>query len=553
MPHNTRRVLLLYTDKYYLIKQVYPYGLDLIANHLRRFGYDVIIESPFLASSDPQSGLNEILDRTEPDVIGLGIRNLDTAMSCEKFGNYEGTGFKTFYFLPEIKQIVESIRRQIPEIPIVAGGGAFTVSPEAILRKLDIPYGILGEGEEPLHQLLLAFPDEEKMSGIPNVIVRRENQFFSTPRQPYTFKPDETVMVREKKFNYAFESAGIPVQLKRGCNQSCSYCVEPIIEGRQIVFRDQDAVISELQHLGTHHDGVKTVFYTDTEFNIPSLEYGKSFIRRLIETGLHERFRFSSQFLPRPFDAELARLLEAAGFSVILTCDSFSDGVLENNGSAFRQADIIKTLELCEAHQIDCGVNLIFGLPGETFKTIDHTIEKMLKLRPHGFRRYEYTIGGRIYRGTPLCRFVENRGGNGHLYGNPSEGYLEPYYFCSPASPMELKEYIDGAVPLSLEFQNNYDDVRCQGLRLSYLIDQCMWQAAETGFLSGDLAVQTSIYEYFFRKLAGSGKFAVAKRIGEHLMARMLHDPEKDIYTDQISVISYYLSVLAAAEPQAPD
>jgi len=548
MPHNTRRVLFLYTDKYYLIKQVYPYGLDLIANHLRRFGYDVIIESPFLASSDLQSGLNEILDRTEPDVIGLGIRNLDTAMSCEKFGTYEGTGFKTFYFLPEIKQIVEGIRRQIPEIPIVAGGGAFTVSPEAILRKLDIPFGILGEGEEPLHQFLLAFPDEEKIFGIPNVIVRRENQFFSTPRQPYTFKPDETFMVREKKFNYAFESAGVPVQLKRGCNQSCSYCVEPIIEGRKIVFRNLDDVLTELHSIGRHHDDVRSIFFTDTEFNIPNPVYGKSLIARIMEAGLHERFRFSSQFLPKPFDAALARLLGDAGFSIILTCDSFSDRILKMNRASFRQKDILRTLELCEKHEIDCTVNLIFGLPGETFETIDHTLGKMLTFPPHGFRRYEYTIGGRIYQGTPLCHFVEKQIENRNVYGNNSKGYLEPSYYCSPDSPLKLKKYIDRAVPLSLEFQNNYDDVRCQELRLSYLIDQYMWQAAETGFLNGDLAVQTSIYEYFFRKLAVSGKFALAKRISERLMARMLHDPEKHIYTDQISVIRYYLSVLAAAE-----
>ena len=36
-----KRILLLYADKYYLIKQVYPFGLDLIANYLTQHGYNV--------------------------------------------------------------------------------------------------------------------------------------------------------------------------------------------------------------------------------------------------------------------------------------------------------------------------------------------------------------------------------------------------------------------------------------------------------------------------------------------------------------------------------
>ena len=39
MDKDAKRVLLLYADSYYLVKQVYPFGLDLIANHLRRHGH----------------------------------------------------------------------------------------------------------------------------------------------------------------------------------------------------------------------------------------------------------------------------------------------------------------------------------------------------------------------------------------------------------------------------------------------------------------------------------------------------------------------------------
>ncbi len=60
-----------------------------------------------------------------------------------------------------------------------------------------------------------------------------------------------------------------------------------------------------------------------------------------------------------------------------------------------------------ETVNIDCTVNLIFGLPGESYETIDHTLGEMMKYPPNALRRYEYTIGGRIYQNTPLSHFLK--------------------------------------------------------------------------------------------------------------------------------------------------
>ena len=58
MRAKLKNILLLYTDGYYLIKQVYPFGLDILANHLRQYGYEVAIEYPFLPEKDIQSNLD---------------------------------------------------------------------------------------------------------------------------------------------------------------------------------------------------------------------------------------------------------------------------------------------------------------------------------------------------------------------------------------------------------------------------------------------------------------------------------------------------------------
>ncbi|MFC1828983.1 B12-binding domain-containing radical SAM protein [Thermodesulfobacteriota bacterium] len=544
MSYYLKNVLLLYTDKYYFVKQVYPYGLDLIANYLRQYGYDVTIDYPFLPEPELETNLEQILSRTEPDLIGLGIRNLDTAMSCEPFGDYEGTDYKTFYFIPEIKRIVDIIKQLRPQVPVVIGGGGFTISPEAILKRLGVEYGITGEGEEPLRQFLEAFPNEDKISKVPNLVFWRREDFITNPQEPYVFEKDRGGVEREKKFNYAYETVGMPVQVKRGCNRNCSYCVEPLIEGRKLVFKDPDAVIGELKFIAETYDDVRNIFFVDTEFNIPDLEYCTVLIRKILDSGLHEHFLFSSQFLPAPFDREFVKLLADTGFSVVLTCDSFADSVLEKNKVAYRQKESVETIALCDEFDLDCTISLIFGLPGETYETIDHTIALMVKYPPGALRRYEYTIGGRVYQGTPLCCFVEARETDHQVYGTRSKGFLEPYYFCSPERPLKVKTYVEQQFPFPTAYQKINDDIVHQRLAMAYLIDQSRWDQAVEKFSESDLDACSSIYDYFFRKLADAGEVETAKAVSEHFMEAILQSGEKDKYGDQIPVIQYYMNLL---------
>ena len=538
-----KNILLFYSDKYYLIKQVYPFGLDLIADYLRQSGHDVTIEYPYLPDPDPETNLMNILEHPAPDIIGLGIRNLDTCMSCEEYGDYEGDGYKTFYFLPEVKRLVEFIKKHAPGLPIIAGGGAFTISPKAILKYLGIEYGVVGEGEEPLRRFIEAFPDRKKISKIPNLACLN-GDYRANPRQDYHFGRDPWAFERDKKFNYAFETAGLPVQVKRGCNRACSYCVEPLIEGKKIFFRDLDQVIEGLKTVSETHEGINTIFFVDTEFNVPDLVYCSGLVKRIMKEGLHQRLSFSSQFLPRPFDRDFAEILAEAGFSIILTCDSFSDSVLEKNRVSYRQRDITRTLGLCEEYGMSCTLSMIFGLPGETYETLDHSLEQMNGYPPHFLRRYEYTIGSRIYKGTSLCEFVEKDKEKGHLYGMKSDGYIEPFYYCSPESPMKLKQYVQQGFPYPTAYQNYYDKTRFRALAMGYLVDQGRWEEVCPMFFSSDFGARTSIYEYFFRKLTDAGRIDDARAISVTLLKDIKESKNSTQFGEQEELIRFYLSCL---------
>ncbi len=533
----------MHTDKYYLLGQVYPFGLDLVSNYLTRQGHDVEIEYPFLPESDYKKNITDIISRTQPEFIGIGIRNLDTCMSCEQYGDFKGQDYQTYYFLPQVKQIVSEIEQAAPDVPVVVGGTAFTISPAAILKYLGLDYGIVKQGEEPFCQFIEAFPDKDKISQIPNMVYPSHEGYSINTCRPYRFTPKLALGHRDPKFCFAYETSGVPVQTKRGCNRKCSYCVEPLIEGGKFVFRNISSVIDELKAISQNLNEASTIFFVDTEFNVPDLTHCSELVKEILRQGLHDRFRFATQLIPKPFDSEFAQLLAKAGFSVVFSCESFSNAVLERNCVSYEEKDVVEAIELCDKAGIHCTVSLIFGLPGESHQTLDHSLERMKQYAAGPMRAYEYTVGGRVYQGTPLCRYVDKNSPSENLYGTKSPGYLSPYYYCAPASPFEVQGYIREAFPDLLCYDNSYDETTRESLAVTYLSDQGLWDKAVERFMHSHVAVRANIFDYLFRKLLLAQRQDSAKAIALSVLEDM-DSGQGAVDPGKAEVVRFYLNRL---------
>jgi radical SAM superfamily enzyme YgiQ (UPF0313 family) len=343
---------------------------------------------------------------------------------------------------------------------------------------------------------------------------------------------------------HAYETAGLPVRVKRGCNQACVFCVEPVIEGRRFVHRDVDGVVAELQ-AAAEMEHLNKVFFVDTEFNVPDLEYPRRLVTAIIDSGLNRRFRFASQFLPRPFDRDFAALLAEAGFSVILTCTSFADPVLEASGASYREADITAALDLCAEYEIDATVDLIFGLPGETWETADYTLAKMREFADSPLRHYEYTVGARVYPGTPLAKIVE-KGGCENVHGCGKVG-LEPVFYSSPAPPLELKEYVDRGLPAPMRFDNKLSEAARSRLAVGYLADRGLFRQAYDAYLGLPVREKSEAFDYFFRSLAEAGH-ADAARMAAMNLKQAISESGDPAFAGKSGVIDYYLYLLGRAE-----
>ncbi len=537
-----KTILLLYADKYYLVNPVYPFGLDIIANHLRNLGHRVEIELPFLPDLDYKKNVSNVISQFRPDFVGLSIRNIDTCMSCEQYGDWRGKDYRTFYFLPQIQEVASQIRRQSPNIPVVVGGGAFTASPQAILECLGLDYGIVGEGEIPFSRFIETFPDKEKISQIPNMVYPCKSGYKVNSQRPYRFESSFWLKQRDRKFNYACRTTGIPVQAKRGCHHKCSYCIEPLIEGREFIFRKIDDVIHELKVIVRGMEEAGTVFFVDTEFNVPNLSYCSDLVRAIVQEGLGDCCRFVTQLIPKPLDENFVELLAEAGFFVVFSCESFSNEVLRKNYIPYRKKDIIEAIEICDRKGLPCTISLIFGLPGETRETMEDTLTNMATYPASPTRKYEYTVGGRVYQGTPLCEYVEKGNQPENLYGTKSDGYLLPYYYCAPLSPFKVRDYVKEKFPDLLCYDNKYEHNNQHGLALCYLCDQALWKDVVQGFGESDVDVQSASYDYLFKQLAQAERTNDARAISTAFLTNLENNGPAD--PGQADVVRFYLGCL---------
>ena len=216
--------------------------------------------------------------------------------------------------------------------------------------------------------------------------------------------------------------------------------------------------------------------------------------------------------------------------------------MLEASGVSYRAADIVKALDLCAEHGIDTTVDLIFGLPGETWETVAHTIRQMNDLPATRLRRYEYTVGARIYPGTALARMVAGDGKR-NIYGNLTPELLEPCFYCVPTSPLELKSHVDARVPEPMRFANELAESSRARLAVGYLADRGRFEEAGKAFLSLSLPDKSAAFDYFFRLLANAGCLDAARLAAENLR-RAIGEAANPAYLGQAGLIDYYLSVL---------
>jgi radical SAM superfamily enzyme YgiQ (UPF0313 family) len=229
------QILLISANRERMPYPVAPLGLAYIAEALLAEGHDVrAIDLCF--SKDIEHDLTQSVADFPPDVIGISLRNLDNL-----------TYPPSISYLPELEETIAIIRR-CTAAPIVIGGSGFSLAPLPLMQRLEVDFGVVGEGEGSMVELVQRLEQGASLEGIPGVLIKGKDEFLP-PRPSDSFSvPARRVLDNER---YLREGGMANIQTKRGCPFNCIYCTYPLLEGKRVRVRDVGEVVGELKDLQT--------------------------------------------------------------------------------------------------------------------------------------------------------------------------------------------------------------------------------------------------------------------------------------------------------------
>jgi radical SAM superfamily enzyme YgiQ (UPF0313 family) len=386
------RILLINTNRHKVPFPVMPVGLCSVAASLEAAGHQVrVLDLCF--SMNPSRDISAAVSSFSPDMASVGVRNIDTA-----------NGFRPAFMLDKIKmEMIMPLKRAFTG-PIVLGGASAGINGPELLSYFDCDYAVQGDGESAMVAFAQRMQAGLSASGLAGLIIRRNGTVTEANPPDFLNNLDSLPAARpQSHLNcglYKLYNTPFPVQTKRGCALSCSYCTYNRIEGRTYRLRSPAAVANEIGEF-VKDTGIHTVEIVDSTFNVP-LDHAKAVLREIISRNLKLRL-LTMGLNPRFMDKELAGLMKQAGFiEACFGAEAACDEMLKSFGKNFTVQDIRAAAKTIRETRIPVSWFLIIGAPGETTETIQETFRNISHIA-HPLDLVNIAVGIRVYNGAPIA------------------------------------------------------------------------------------------------------------------------------------------------------
>jgi radical SAM superfamily enzyme YgiQ (UPF0313 family) len=409
------KILLVSANRCTAPEPVFPLGLAHLSAVLRQAGHQVFWLDLLAETRDFETALKE----AQPDLVGISVRNIDDVQIR-----------KRQTFVEHLQALVETIYRA-RGCPVVLGGSGFSILPRELLQLTGADFGIVGEGEQALLELVTALATANDYKKIPSLVFRQDAVIKANAKAGLSWQLPLQRQDRPSQItsHYLRNGGMLNLQTQRGCAHRCCYCTYPLIEGQCLRSRPAEAVVAEFEQLQAL--GARYAFIVDSVFNS-----SERHVTDICEALASRAFKLQWGCFLRPqgLTRQLVRLMARAGLAHIeFGSDSFCDEVLDAYEKDLCFEDIRISSELVRSEEIDFCHFVIAGGPGETPATLQRGYENSQQL---GGAIIIAVPGMRIYPGTRLFqRAVAEK------VIEPDTNLLEPFYYLAPG--LSLQDVLD--------------------------------------------------------------------------------------------------------------
>ncbi|MBN2771754.1 MAG: radical SAM protein [Spirochaetes bacterium] len=295
-------------------------------------------------------------------------------------------GFSTYLWNRElVEKICKIIKTKLPETIVFAGGAEATALPLSLLESAPFDFVIKGEGEIVLLEVMKSFLGNKALDDIAGLFMRDGKHDPDKDQQPVLDLNSLDSPFLSGSLDPA-EYSGLLWELSRGCPFKCGFCFESrgVAGVRKFSI---DRIKRELELF--EEKKVSQVFVLDPTFNSDAAR-AKLILRMIhkITPLIHFNFEVRTEFL----DSEIASLFAEINCTLQIGLQSAHSDVLASVNRTFNAEAFADKISLLNNEGVLFGLDLIFGLPGDTLDGFKESLDYALALQPNHLDIFRLTV-----------------------------------------------------------------------------------------------------------------------------------------------------------------
>ncbi len=290
-----------------------------------------------------------------------------------------------------VKSIFNAVKNHPSKPKTILGGAIITSEPELIFNSLNPDFGVLGEGEITIIDLLKSIENKKDLTNVKGIIYRnKDGKIILTEKReviedldslPF---PDFEGLDFENQLNNQscngsffgnhFDYPRIyPLLGSRSCPFQCTFCYHSL--GKKYRARSTKDIIKEIR-LAKEKYNINGVYVFDDLFSLDKKKI-YDFCKKIKELFEDTRggCRWFCQLSVKDVDEELLKILRDSGCEILgFGFESMSPIVLKSMKKPISPQQIDNALKLCFKNKIGVQANFIFGDIAETKETAYETL-----------------------------------------------------------------------------------------------------------------------------------------------------------------------------------
>lgn len=372
-------------------------------------------------------------------------------------------GFSSFTISEErTLQLMRYIKNRYPKKHLILGGPNAILDPERLLNEFGVDSVCIHEGEIPVEKLIIKYRSGN-YKDIHGLWFKENGQIIKNPYQKPLQDIDEIPLINYKKSykkltingfiketnlaetpdNPCMPGNSIYVMASRGCQFSCSYCINSTINkinkktnSKTIRKRSNYKLISELNDVIINEPDINAIFFFDDDFLIRSVAELRDF-----EREYKNRIKLPFHIFANPNSTTKSKIdiCYSAGLRRIeyglQTVSSETLNKYERRDSSKKIVEVLQYIKET-GYDIDISIDFITNSPFETDADILENINFIMSL-PGDFTIYVHNL--HLFPGSKLRKQFDCGTGNEYkeYQNNIIEGKVFNEYFSKLLMAMQ--------------------------------------------------------------------------------------------------------------------